>query len=119
MVKASKETFLSAAREKGKFARIPRHVTLFNFLSHLASTMTDVGQLRQRKKEEENKNGNGSVPQAERDGNSDPEFSPRESPLTVLLNSSPHIRAIYHIFIAILIILLLDTLIYDLIERGK
>ncbi|XP_026329702.1 sterol O-acyltransferase 2 isoform X2 [Hyposmocoma kahamanoa] len=49
----------------------------------------------------------------------EPEFIPRESPLTVLIQNSLHIRAIYHIFVAILIILLLDTAIYDLVESGK
>lgn len=49
----------------------------------------------------------------------EPEFIPRESPLTILIQNSLHIRAIYHIFVAILIILLLDTAIYDLVESGK
>ncbi|XP_052750568.1 sterol O-acyltransferase 1 [Galleria mellonella] len=48
-----------------------------------------------------------------------PTFSYRESPLTVLISTSLHIRAIYHIFVAILIMLLIDTVVYDLIERGK
>lgn len=49
----------------------------------------------------------------------DPEFIPRESPLTVLIQNSLHIRAIYHIFVVILIILFCDTMIYDFVESGK
>lgn len=49
----------------------------------------------------------------------DPEFAVRESPLTILMNTSAHIRAIYHIFIVILVVLLCDTAIYDLVETGK
>ncbi|KAG7307265.1 hypothetical protein JYU34_007425 [Plutella xylostella] len=49
----------------------------------------------------------------------DMSFLPRESPLTVLLSTSLHIRAIYHIFIAILIILMMDTFMYDFVEFGK
>ncbi|XP_072944157.1 sterol O-acyltransferase 2 isoform X1 [Epargyreus clarus] len=48
-----------------------------------------------------------------------PDFVPRESMLTVLMKESLHIRAIYHIFIVILLVLLCDTVIYDLVERGK
>ncbi|VVC94396.1 unnamed protein product [Leptidea sinapis] len=47
------------------------------------------------------------------------EFVARESPLTVLIENSLHIRAIYHIFVAIVVVLLCDTVIYDLVERGK
>lgn len=49
----------------------------------------------------------------------DTEFTPRESPLTVLIETSLHIRAIYHIFVVILLVLLCDTVIYDLVESGK
>ncbi|CAB3236466.1 unnamed protein product [Arctia plantaginis] len=49
----------------------------------------------------------------------DEEFVERESPLTVLIESSLHLRAIYHIFVVILVVLFCDTLIYDLVERGK
>ncbi|VVC94395.1 unnamed protein product [Leptidea sinapis] len=42
------------------------------------------------------------------------EFVARESPLTVLIENSLHIRAIYHIFVAIVVVLLCDTVIYDL-----
>ncbi|KAI8435121.1 hypothetical protein MSG28_003502 [Choristoneura fumiferana] len=49
----------------------------------------------------------------------DPEFTNRESPLTVLIQGSLHLRAIYHIFVVILLILLCDTVIYDLVERGN
>ncbi|KOB70534.1 O-acyltransferase [Operophtera brumata] len=49
----------------------------------------------------------------------DPEFVIRESPLTHLLKESAHIRAIYHIFIVILVVLLCDTVIYDFFETGK
>ncbi|OWR43511.1 sterol o-acyltransferase [Danaus plexippus plexippus] len=49
----------------------------------------------------------------------DPDFVYRESPLTVLFEQSLHIQAIYHIFVVILLILLCDTVIYDLIETGK
>lgn len=60
---------------------------------------------------------NGTVALDEKTKN--PEFTIRESPLTVLIAHSLHIRAIYHIFVVILLILLCDTVIYDLIERGK
>lgn len=48
-----------------------------------------------------------------------PEFMHRDSPLTVLIEGSLHIRAIYHIFVVILVVLLCDTVIYDFVERGK
>lgn len=48
-----------------------------------------------------------------------PEFAMRESPLTILLSTSAHIRAIYHIFVVILLVLLCDTAIYDLVESGR
>ncbi|XP_059054257.1 sterol O-acyltransferase 1 isoform X2 [Achroia grisella] len=51
--------------------------------------------------------------------NKKPAFTHRESTLTVLIEDSLHIRAIYHIFVAILIMLLIDTVVYDFIERGK
>nr|XP_034840052.1 sterol O-acyltransferase 2 isoform X1 [Maniola hyperantus] len=60
---------------------------------------------------------NGAITQEEKQRA--PEFTYRESPLTVLLEHSLHIRAIYHIFVVILLVLLCDTVIYDLIERGK
>ena len=47
------------------------------------------------------------------------EFAIRESPLTSLLASSLHIRAIYHIFVVILLVLICDTVIFDLVESGK
>ncbi|KAJ8725563.1 hypothetical protein PYW08_003746 [Mythimna loreyi] len=47
------------------------------------------------------------------------EFAIRESPLTTLLDSSLHIRAIYHIFVVILLVLMCDTVIFDLVESGK
>lgn len=48
-----------------------------------------------------------------------PEFTHRESVLTVLMQESLHIKAIYHIFVAILVMLFFDTAIYDIVERGK
>ncbi|KAJ8725564.1 hypothetical protein PYW08_003747 [Mythimna loreyi] len=47
------------------------------------------------------------------------EFAIRESPLTTLLDSSIHIRTIYHIFVVILLVLICDTVIFDLVENGK
>ncbi|KAJ8725565.1 hypothetical protein PYW08_003748 [Mythimna loreyi] len=47
------------------------------------------------------------------------EFAIRESPLTTLYDSSLHIRAIYHIFVVILLLLMCDNVIFDLIENGK
>lgn len=47
------------------------------------------------------------------------EFAIRESPLTRLLDSSLHIRAIYHIFVVILLVLIGDTVIFDFVESGK
>lgn len=60
---------------------------------------------------------NGVVEQREKV--KDTEFIIRESPLTELIEHSLHIRAIYHIFVVILLILLGDTAVYDLVERGK
>ncbi|XP_041976938.1 sterol O-acyltransferase 1 isoform X3 [Aricia agestis] len=60
---------------------------------------------------------NGVVTEGEK--TKDPEFAIRESPLTVLIEHSLHIRAIYHIFVVILLLLLCDTVVYDLVERGK
>ncbi|CAH2086580.1 unnamed protein product [Euphydryas editha] len=60
---------------------------------------------------------NGTIAQEEKTKN--PDFTHRESPLTVLIEHSLHIRAIYHIFVVILLILLCDTVIYDFVERGK
>lgn len=60
---------------------------------------------------------NGATIQEEKTKSLD--FTHRESPLTVLIEHSLHIRAIYHIFVVILLILLCDTVIYDLVERGK
>lgn len=60
---------------------------------------------------------NGAIIQEEKTKSLD--FTHRESPLTVLIEHSLHIRAIYHIFVVILLILLCDTVIYDLVERGK
>lgn len=60
---------------------------------------------------------NGTVTQEEK--TKSPEFAYRESPLTVLIAHSLHIKAIYHIFVVILLILLCDTVVYDLVERGK
>ncbi|KAL4702509.1 hypothetical protein ACJJTC_001394 [Scirpophaga incertulas] len=47
------------------------------------------------------------------------EFATRESTLTILIENSKHIRSIYHIFAVILLVLLCDTMIFDLIDRGK
>ncbi|KAL8615571.1 hypothetical protein ACOMHN_016148 [Nucella lapillus] len=44
-------------------------------------------------------------------------FINRRSVLTELLESS-HIQTIYHIFVAILIVFSLNTLVYDLVEKG-
>ncbi|XP_026495361.2 sterol O-acyltransferase 2 [Vanessa tameamea] len=60
---------------------------------------------------------NGIVTQEEK--TKSPEFMHRESPLTVLIEHSLHIKAIYHIFVVILLVLLCNTVIYDLVEHGK
>ncbi|CAH0604612.1 unnamed protein product [Chrysodeixis includens] len=70
--------------------------------------------VRNRHKSEKQ---NGVAPQAEEKKYE--EFVIRESPLTELIDSSLHIRAIYHIFVVILVVLFFDTVIYDLVERGK
>ncbi|XP_063821616.1 sterol O-acyltransferase 2 [Ostrinia nubilalis] len=62
---------------------------------------------------------NGHVKNEEEIKSRTPEFTLRESNLTVLLENVSHIRAIYHIFVVILLMLLFDTVIFDLIERGK
>ncbi|XP_053625199.1 sterol O-acyltransferase 1 [Plodia interpunctella] len=76
--------------------------------------MTD--NLRRRKKEPEKQNGTAKYGDEK---TPDTEFALRESPLTLLLQSSPHVKVVYHIFVVILIILLLDTVVYDLVEKGK
>ncbi|KAF4516835.1 hypothetical protein B566_EDAN006229 [Ephemera danica] len=48
----------------------------------------------------------------------DKQFLARNSLLTDLFEIK-HIRTIYHIFIAILIILFLNTVIYDLVDTGR
>ncbi|CAH2074163.1 unnamed protein product, partial [Iphiclides podalirius] len=80
----------------------------------MIETETDV--LRRRRKEVTLQNG---FAKYEEDKKPNPEFMHRDSPLTVLIESSLHIRAIYHIFVVILLVLLCDTVIYDFIERGK
>ena len=50
--------------------------------------------------------------------NSTKVFKPRQSVLTGLLEVS-HIRTIYNIFVAILIVFSLNTLVYDYIEHGR
>ncbi|CAH0720731.1 unnamed protein product, partial [Brenthis ino] len=60
---------------------------------------------------------NGTIIQEEK--TKSPEFAYRESPLTDLIAHSLHIKAIYHIFVVILLILLCDTVVYDLIECGR
>jgi len=46
------------------------------------------------------------------------EFISRRSVLSELLESD-HIRTIYHIFVAILIVFMLNTLVYDLMDQGR
>ncbi|CAK1582030.1 unnamed protein product [Parnassius mnemosyne] len=48
-----------------------------------------------------------------------PEFMLRESPLTTLVEESLHIKAIYHIFVVILLIIFCSMVIYDFVESGK
>ncbi|KAG6449596.1 hypothetical protein O3G_MSEX006094 [Manduca sexta] len=80
--------------------------------------MTSLDSMRYRGKE--NYNGKAKSEDAVHiEKKIDPEFSIRESPLTVLIENSLHIRAIYHIFVVILLMLFFDTVIYDLVERGK
>lgn len=74
-----------------------------------------MAELRNRRRAAQS---NGDVIRDE-DKKSPPEFVNRESTLTTLLESSKHIRSIYHIFVVILLILLCDTVIFDLIDRGK
>jgi sterol O-acyltransferase len=49
---------------------------------------------------------------------SEKEFVTRPSVLSELLEIS-HIRTIYHIFVAILIVFMLNTLVYDFMEQGR
>ncbi|XP_068629583.1 sterol O-acyltransferase 1 [Battus philenor] len=76
----------------------------------------EAGNLRKRKKEIVVQNG---LIRRDEEKVRTPEFIHRESPLTVLIEGSLHIRAIYHIFVVILLVLLCDTVIYDFVERGK
>lgn len=76
--------------------------------------MTD--NVRKRTKQEETHNG--FIKQEERK-NPELEFTYRESPLTVLIEGSLHIRVIYNIFVVILMMLLFNTVVYDLVEHGK
>lgn len=46
------------------------------------------------------------------------EFKPRNSVLTDLLYSS-HVRSVYHIFVAILVIICLNTSVSDIVETGN
>ncbi|KAM3963405.1 sterol O-acyltransferase 2 [Aphomia sociella] len=94
---------------------IPPTLTLVVRLAFLLNCL-NMTDLRKRTKSTEKPN------EAVKHGNEKthkPSFSHRESLLTVLLDTSLHIRAIYHIFVAILIMLLFDTVVYDLVERGK
>lgn len=72
-----------------------------------------------RKRINNNNKINGEVKHETQTTKFSPEFRARESILTVLIESSLHIRAMYHIFVVILIMLLLDTVIFDFIEHGK
>ncbi|CAK1582029.1 unnamed protein product [Parnassius mnemosyne] len=80
----------------------------------MAQMETDY--LRRRKKEIILQNG---FTKQNDDKKPKQEFMLRESPLTALVEGSLHIRAIYHIFVVILLILFCDTMIYDFVERGK
>ncbi|XP_045491339.1 sterol O-acyltransferase 1 [Colias croceus] len=77
--------------------------------------MEHIGVLRNRHHSAREHNGTISEGRVKKE----PEFMHRESILTVLKEHSLHIRAIYHIFVAILVVLLCDTVTYDLVERGK
>ncbi|XP_014358507.2 sterol O-acyltransferase 2 [Papilio machaon] len=79
-------------------------------------TETQKDNLRKRKQEVLTQNG---LTKQHEEKKSLAEFTHRHSPLTVLIEGSLHIRAIYHIFVVILLILLCDTVIYDFVERGK
>ena len=57
-----------------------------------------------------NRGKNGELPEKE--------FVNRRSVLTELLESS-HIRTIYHIFVAILIVFSLHTIVFDLVDQGR
>lgn len=46
------------------------------------------------------------------------EFQPRNSPLTDLFEIN-HIQTIYHIFIAILVLLFMNTIVVDVVEHGR
>ncbi|GAB6030526.1 hypothetical protein CHUAL_007391 [Chamberlinius hualienensis] len=51
-------------------------------------------------------------------GLSEKQFISRRSPLTEMFESE-HIRSIYHIFIAVLVLLCLNTVVYDYVDTGK
>lgn len=79
--------------------------------------MSTSNTVRHRKRAENYDSNQKNI--IKQNGDVDSEFTTRESPLTVLIDTSPHIRALYHIFVVILLMLLFDTMIYDLVERGK
>ncbi|XP_035688379.1 sterol O-acyltransferase 1-like isoform X2 [Branchiostoma floridae] len=62
-------------------------------------------------------NGNANV---QRDSNSRGQktFVPRDSILTDLFEMQ-HIQTIYHIFVAILIVLMINTFVYDIVDKGS
>lgn len=80
--------------------------------------MTENSELRRRIASGVIKE-NGNINHEKQQTKSSQYFKARESTLTTLIESSLHIRAMYHIFVVILIILLLDTVVFDLIEYGK
>ncbi|XP_013145926.1 PREDICTED: sterol O-acyltransferase 2 [Papilio polytes] len=79
-------------------------------------TESEKFNLRRRKQDVITQNG---ITKQDEEKKGLPEFMHRDSPLTVLIEGSLHIRAIYHIFVVILVVLLCDTVIYDFVERGK
>ncbi|CAH0406560.1 unnamed protein product [Chilo suppressalis] len=75
-----------------------------------------MAELRNRRRAS---GSNGDIKHEEEEKKGRPEFLSRESVLTALLENSKHIRSIYHIFVVILLVLLCDTVIFDLVDRGK
>lgn len=80
--------------------------------------MAEANTLRNRSKQNKDIDSRHETAKAAAE-KTDQEFTHRESLLTVLIAKSLHIRAIYHIFVVILLMLLFDTVIYDLVEKGK
>ncbi|KAL5006760.1 hypothetical protein ScPMuIL_015566 [Solemya velum] len=82
--------------------------TYINEIEHLSDRINTDGHLNFSSKSKKTKIG--ELP--------DKAFTTRRSLLTELFEVT-HIRTIYHIFVAILIVFSLNTIVYDIIDKGR